>query len=62
LLKWHSPYGGVMTYWCYENWTFDGHDDAPGELQDWMMGRQFTSWIRSGDDRVLRVDAPPSHV
>jgi hypothetical protein len=52
----------VMTYWCYENWTFDGHDDAPGELQDWMMGRQFTSWIRSGDDRVLRVDAPLSHV
>ena len=62
LLKWHSPYGGVMTHWCYENWTFDGHVDAPGELQDWLMGRHLSHWMRSGGDRVLRVDAPLSHV
>jgi hypothetical protein len=62
LLKWHSPYGGVMTYWCYENWSFDGHVDAPGELQDWLMGRQMSRWIRSGDERVLRVNGPLSHV
>lgn len=62
LLKWHSPYGGVMTYWCYENWSFDGFDAAPGELQDWMMGRQFTAWTRGGDDRVLRTEASISHV
>jgi hypothetical protein len=60
LLKWHSPYGGVMTHWCYESWSFDGHADAPGELQDWLMGRHMSQWVRSGDARVLRADA--SHV
>lgn len=63
LLKWHSPYGGVMTHWCYENWSFDGHTDAPGELQDWLMGRQMSRWIRAGSAgsaRMLPADA--SHV
>ncbi|GAA5149107.1 hypothetical protein GCM10023321_12490 [Pseudonocardia eucalypti] len=54
LMKWHSPYGGVMTFWCYEDWSFDGHRDAPGELQDWTMGRQFSRWVRD-PGRVLRA-------
>ncbi|HTK66827.1 MAG TPA: hypothetical protein VL595_30920 [Pseudonocardia sp.] len=49
-LEWPNLYNDCATYWCYEQWTFDGHTAAPGELQDWMMTRHHRKWMqeRSG--------------
>jgi hypothetical protein len=38
-LRWPGLFGDVMVFWCYESWTFDGHVDAPGEIQDYMTYR-----------------------
>jgi hypothetical protein len=41
VLRWPGTYGDLMSFWGYEEWTFDGHTQAPGELQEWMMCRHF---------------------
>ena len=45
-VKWHSLYGDYMAFWCYSDWTFDGHTRAPGEVQDYFMCRHYSKWMR----------------
>jgi hypothetical protein len=47
MVKWPALYGDYMVFWCYEAWSFDGHTDAPGELQDYIMCRHYSRWMRS---------------
>jgi hypothetical protein len=44
-LRWPGLYGDIMAQWCYENWSLDGQN-APGEVQEWMMCRHFAHWSR----------------
>lgn len=43
-LKLHAIYGDIVSFWYYANWTFDGHLDAPGEVQEWIMARLYSRW------------------
>lgn len=52
LLKWNTMFGGVMMFWCYEQWTMNGKP-APGELQEWFMWQHFSSWMRSRGTRSV---------
>lgn len=46
VLKWPNLYNDCAAHWCYEQWAFDGHTAAPGELQDWMMTRHYRKWLQ----------------
>lgn len=41
LLKWQGGYGDYLGWWCCEQWDFDGHSGAPGELQEYLIARHY---------------------
>jgi hypothetical protein len=53
-LKWNTMFGGVVMYWCYEQWTINGKP-APGELQEWFMWQHFSTFMRAQSARSIRV-------
>jgi len=49
-LRWPGLYGDFMSFVSYADWSFDGHDSVPGEIQEWMMMavyRQFMERTRA---------------
>lgn len=39
LLEWPGLFGNTLVYWALQRWSFDGYQDAPGEVQDHMLFR-----------------------
>jgi hypothetical protein len=47
-LCWPGLFGDVMAFWCMQTFNFDGHVDAPGEIQDFMPYRQYRRFHTEG--------------
>jgi hypothetical protein len=56
-LRWPGLFGDVMVFWCYESWNFDGYEDAPGELQDYMTYRHYRRYYDLKTGRLEPVGA-----
>jgi hypothetical protein len=46
-LKWPGVYGDYMIFNHNQRWSFDGATGAPGQLQDYMMCRQYRRFMAS---------------
>jgi hypothetical protein len=46
-LKWPGVYGDFMIFNHNQRWDFDGNTDAPGQLNDYMMCRQYRRFMLS---------------
>jgi len=55
-LRWPGLFGDVMVFWCYETWNFDGHQEAPGELQDYMTYRHYRRFYDLQSGRLSAAD------
>jgi hypothetical protein len=44
-LRW-TCWGDIFNFWAYMQWSIDGADPAPGEVQDWFMSRHWSSVMR----------------
>jgi hypothetical protein len=56
-IRWPGIYGDFMSWVCQSEWTFDGIDAVPGEVQEWMMFRVYREFMlrtRGADSPLVR--------
>jgi hypothetical protein len=44
-IRWPGIYGDFMSWVCQSEWSFDGLEAVPGEIQEWMMFRTYRKFI-----------------
>jgi hypothetical protein len=45
-LRWHGLYGDFMSFVCQTEWSWDGLEAVPGEVQEWMMFSTYRRFMR----------------